>query len=137
MLGRLALEFVLQHGKIRGAVGGRNDDLAVDDGGAGADVPGFVRDLLEALGPVVAAAGVDRHGFMDEMQLHPVAVELDLMDPAFAFRHLVDRRRQRRLDEAGVGRLDPDRRRFFRAGTPWSDQADRQPQLRNDAYANS
>jgi hypothetical protein len=35
------------------------------------------------------------------------------MDPALAFRHLVDRRRQGWLDEAGVGRLDPDRRRLF------------------------
>jgi hypothetical protein len=35
---------------------------------------------------------------MDEMQLDPVAVELDFMDPARAVRHLVDLRRQRRRD---------------------------------------
>jgi hypothetical protein len=35
------------------------------------------------------------------------------MDPASAGRHPLDRRRQRGLDEAGEGRLDADRRRFF------------------------
>lgn len=39
---RLALHFVLQDRKIRGAVGGRNDDFAVDDRGSGANVPGVV-----------------------------------------------------------------------------------------------
>jgi hypothetical protein len=34
------------------------------------------------------------------------------MSPALAFGHLVDRRRQRRRDEAGIWRLDPYRRRF-------------------------
>ena len=35
------------------------------------------------------------------MDLHAVSVELDLMQPARARRHLVDRRRQLRFDEAG------------------------------------
>jgi hypothetical protein len=29
--GRLTLEFVLEHRKIRGAIGGRNDDFTVND----------------------------------------------------------------------------------------------------------
>ena len=35
------------------------------------------------------------------MDLHAVSVELDLTQPARARRHLVDRRRQLRFDEAG------------------------------------
>ena len=42
-LGRLALELVLQHREIGSAVGGGDDDLAVDDGGARLDAPGVVR----------------------------------------------------------------------------------------------
>jgi hypothetical protein len=39
------------------------------------------------------------------MDLHAVSVELDLMQPARARRHLVDRRRQLRFDEAGPRRF--------------------------------
>jgi hypothetical protein len=56
-LRRLALEFVLQHREIGGAVGGWYDDLAVHYGRRRLDVPGVVGDLLEAMRPVVAAAG--------------------------------------------------------------------------------
>jgi len=44
------------------------------------------------------------------MNLNPVAVELDLMDPALARRHL-DRRRQRGFDEPRVGCFHTDCRR--------------------------
>src|SRR5262245_46960028 len=44
-LGRSSLELVLQDRKVGRAVDGRHDDLAVDDGRAGADVPGIVGDL--------------------------------------------------------------------------------------------
>ena len=53
----LAAQLVLQHGEIRGAVCCRNDHFAVDDGTAGVDQVGVGRDLAEAPGPVVAAAG--------------------------------------------------------------------------------
>ena len=112
-LGRLALQLVLQHREVGGAVGGGHDDLAVDDRRAGADVPSIVGDLLEALGPVVAAPGEDLDRLVGEMDLDPVAVELDLVDPAVAGRHLLDRCRQRGFDEAGKGGLDADRRRFL------------------------
>ena len=82
----LPLQLVLQHGEIGRAVGGRHDDLAVDDRRAGVDVPGVVGDLPEALGPVVAAPGEDLDGLVGEMDLDAVAVELDLVNPALAGR---------------------------------------------------
>jgi hypothetical protein len=47
--GGCALQFVLQDGEVGGAVLDRDDDFAVDDGGAGADVPGVVGDLRKRL----------------------------------------------------------------------------------------
>jgi hypothetical protein len=74
----------------------------------------FSATLLEAPGPVVTASRVDLDGFVGEMNRDAVAVELDLVDPPLATRHAVDRRRQRRFDEAGQGRLHAERFRFFR-----------------------
>jgi hypothetical protein len=51
---------------------------------AAIDVPSIVGDFLEAVGPAVAAAGKNFYRFIGEMNLHAVAVELDLVDPAFA-----------------------------------------------------
>lgn len=81
-------------------------DLAVDDGGARLDVPGVVRDLLEALGPVVSDL------LVGQVDLNAVAVELDFVNPSLSGRHLFDRGCQDRFDEAGEGRLYADRRRF-------------------------
>ena len=113
-LGRLALQLVLQDREVGGAVRGRHDDLAIDDRGTGADVPGIVGDLLEAFGPVVAAPGEDLDGLVGEVDLDPIAVELDLVKPA------VRRIGTFSIDVAsagsmkpGNGRLDADRRRFF------------------------
>ena len=38
--------------------------------------------------------------------MNPVAIELDFVHPALAARHLINRRRQRRFDEAGICGLD-------------------------------
>ena len=73
-LGGLALQFVLQHREVGGAIGGGDHNLAVDDGGACADVPSIGGDLLETLGPVIAAPGENLDRFVREMDLHPVAV---------------------------------------------------------------
>jgi hypothetical protein len=89
------------------------DDLAVNDRGCGADVPGVGRDLLEAIGPVMAATGEHLDRLVGEVDLDPVAVELDLVDPTLAARCLFDRGRQRRFDQTGVGRLDAYCRRSF------------------------
>ena len=64
------------------------------------DVPGIVGDFLETVRPVVSAAGRYLDGLVGQVNLDPVAVELDLMDPALSGRHLRDRRRQGRLDES-------------------------------------
>jgi hypothetical protein len=72
-----------------------------------------VRNLLEALGPVVAAAGEDLDRLVGQVDLSAVAVELDFANPALSRRHLLDRGGQGRLDEAGQRRLDADRLRFF------------------------
>ena len=50
-------------------------------------VTGVVRDLLEAMGPVMAPAGEDLDGSVPKMDLDAVAVELDLVNPALAGWH--------------------------------------------------
>ena len=108
-LGGLALQLVLQHRKIGGAVRGRDDHLAVDDGGARVDQVGVAGDLAETLGPVVAATGEHLDVVVGDAQLDAVAVELDFMQPAGVVRHLIDLRRERRRDETGEGCLRADR----------------------------
>ena len=73
------------------------------------DVPGIVGDFLETVRPVVSAAGKYLDGLVGQVNLDPVAVELDLMDPALSGQHLCDRGSQRQLDESGQRRLDADR----------------------------
>ena len=92
---------------------GRHHDLAIDDRGTGGDVPGVVGNLAEAVRPVVTAPREDFHRLIDEVHLDAVAVELDLVEPAFAAGHLLDRRRQCWLDEARVERLGADGWRLF------------------------
>jgi hypothetical protein len=69
-------------------------------------VPGIGCDLSETVGPVIAAPGEYLDSSVPEMDLDPVAIELDLMHPALARRHLADWCRQGRRDKAGVGGLD-------------------------------
>jgi hypothetical protein len=53
-------------------------------------MPSIDRDLSETVGPVVAAPGEHLDGGILEMDLDPITIELDLVNPAFAGRHLVD-----------------------------------------------
>jgi hypothetical protein len=53
-------------------------------------VPGFGCDLSETIGPVIAAPGEHLDGGILEMDLDPVAIELDLMNPSLARRYFVD-----------------------------------------------
>lgn len=108
-----AAQLVLQHREIRGAIDGRRHQLAVDDRAAGVDQIGVGRDFAKASGPIIAASGENLDRIIVDMELDAIAIELDLMDPAVAGRHLLDRRRQRGLDETGEGRLRADHRRFF------------------------
>src|SRR5438309_11317628 len=68
--------------------------------------------LLEAPGPVIAAASEYLDVVIVDVQLDAVAVEFDLVNPTVTGRHLVARGRQRGLDESGEGRLHADRRRL-------------------------
>src|SRR5690349_1904750 len=69
-------------------------------GGARFDPPGIMGDLLEAVSPIVAAAGEDLRRLIGKMDLDTVAVELDFVNPAFPRRHPLDRGGQGRFDEA-------------------------------------
>jgi hypothetical protein len=86
-----------------GAALGRDNDLAVNDRRTGSDVPGVVSNLAETIGPVVAE-GEDLDRLVGDVNLHAVAVELDLTDPALAAQHFFDICRKGRFDEAGCGR---------------------------------
>jgi hypothetical protein len=54
-------------------------------------MPSVIGDLLEALGPIVATPGQYLDAFVGEVDLDPVAVELDLVDPGFAAWDPLDR----------------------------------------------
>ena len=69
----------------------------------------FLNRLVQSLPP----AGEYFYRRVSQMDLNPVAVELDFMNPTGAGRYLLDRAGQRRLDKAGIGRLDADGRWFF------------------------
>jgi hypothetical protein len=53
-------------------------------------VPSVVRDLPEALGPVVAAAGEDLDRLVGEVDLDAVAVELGFVNPALSGRRALN-----------------------------------------------
>ncbi len=82
------------------------------------DMPSVVGDFLKAVGPVVAAPGVDLDLGISEMKLHAITIELISCEPALAARHLVDRRFKRRCNEAGVVGLDAFALLVFYAETP-------------------
>ncbi len=65
------------------------------------DVLGVVRDLLEAVGPIMAPACEDFDRLVGEVDLDAVAVEFDFMDPTGAGWHLLDRGRHGRFYEGG------------------------------------
>jgi hypothetical protein len=128
-LDRTTLEFILQNCEIGGAVGCGRNNLAIDDRGAGADVPGIGGDLFETVGPIVAAPRENLHPVVGKLHLHTIAVELVFMDPARAARSLLDRGCQRRFDEAGERRFAADRRGLLTLERHALDQAYRKRKL--------
>ena len=76
-------------------------------------MPGAGRDLLEPMRAVVSSPREDLHRRVGDVDLDPVAVELDFVNPAFPTGRLLNRRGQGGLDESGEGRLQADRRRAF------------------------
>jgi hypothetical protein len=101
----LALQLVLQDGKVRGAICSWYDHFAVDDRRTGTDMPRLVGDLPEALGPVIAAAGEDLYRCVSQMDLNAIAVELDFMDPARAAGTFS-------IDVASAGSINPGKGAF-------------------------
>jgi hypothetical protein len=75
---------------------------------AGVDQIGVGLDLAKAPGPVVTAASEHLERVIVDVQLDAISVEFDLMDPAIAGRHFVNRCCQRRLDESREGRFPAD-----------------------------
>jgi hypothetical protein len=92
-------------------------------------VPCVGGDLLEAVGPIVAAPGEHLDLGVGEMDLDAIAVELDLVDPAIAAGRLVDRGCKRGLDKARERRLDADRRGLLALECHFSHQSQRKRQL--------
>jgi hypothetical protein len=76
-----------------------DDDLAIEDGALDRDIETF-RDEVKAVGPVVTIAGEDFHLTLVEMNLEPIAVEFDFVNP------LVSRRRLS-LSVASWGGINP------------------------------
>jgi hypothetical protein len=75
-------------------------------------VPRVVGDIFKAMGPVVTATGENLDCLVGEMDLHPVAIELDLVNPPVPGRSSFDRSCQLRFDKAGKLGLDADRLRL-------------------------
>jgi hypothetical protein len=71
-----------------------------------------VRDLPETPGPVLTATRENRDVFVRDVELDPITVELDFVDPAPALQPSFDRGGERGFDESGKPRLDAYRRRF-------------------------
>jgi hypothetical protein len=80
--------------------------VAIDDRGAGVDMPCVVGDFPEPLGPIVAAPGEYGDCRALDMDLHAITIKLYFVKPARAAWHLGDRRRQRWFNEPGIFGLD-------------------------------
>lgn len=77
-------ERVLQGLEVGHAVSPDDDDLAVQHGFPGWQTGELIAHPCEPLGPVLAAAGQERHAAAAELRKHAVAVELHLVEPPFA-----------------------------------------------------
>jgi hypothetical protein len=86
-----APKLVLQDRKVSGAVGSGHYDLAINDARVGADQECFVRDLFEAVGPIVAPTCEHPNALIGDMKLDTVPIELYFMHPPLAARHPLDR----------------------------------------------
>jgi hypothetical protein len=90
-----------------------DNDFTLDDGGGSVDQEGIVRNLAEALRPVVTVAGKHLGGVVGDVKLKAIAIELNLMNPGVAGRDLFNRSRQCRFNETRDRRLDADSRWLF------------------------
>jgi hypothetical protein len=98
---RLVGHGAIQRLEVRTAMLVLDDDLAIDHGAPTADLRSVAGDPRVFLGPVMAIAAEGARLAAVDNQLRPVAVVLDLVEPAFpGWRH-VDQRQQVRRHEAG------------------------------------
>ena len=87
----------LQRGKVRRAILIKRDDFAVDEH---IPQPGCLfRDSAELVRPVQTFAGLQRDLAGIDTQLHAVAVEFDLMAPAFIARRPINQHAELRRNE--------------------------------------
>src|SRR5438874_2172555 len=77
--------------------------LAVDDRLAHLQVRGSFGNRRKLLGPVVSAAGIDGDFSIPNMDLSPVAIRLDLVDPLASGRRPLMQRGIAWLNEPGHG----------------------------------
>src|SRR5205823_11041007 len=87
----------LERGKIRRSVVIERDDLAVDHHIR--HRTRLLRNRSELVGPVETLAGLQRRLAVLDAKLYAIAVELDLVAPAFAGRRALDRRAELRRHE--------------------------------------
>lgn len=96
----LCSQFGLQRAQIGCARFVGRDDFAVDDGFRDLQTFAFFRERLKARRPVVTAARVRRDTAVPNVDLAPIAVDLDLVQPAITVGNGRPQRRVRWLDEA-------------------------------------
>ena len=84
--GRTLAERRLQLREAADALLVQHDHLAVDDGSLGRQVLRPEWQIVEAMAPVVAVAGQQGRGTILQVQLDPIAVVLDLVQPLLAGR---------------------------------------------------
>ena len=96
------LEGGLEEGEVGGAVGGEDDDFAVEGDGVGGQGGDGGGDGGDAVGPVEAAAGEHLDFGTGFAGLHAVAVELELVEPAGGLGRLCGFEGELGLDEGGL-----------------------------------
>jgi hypothetical protein len=74
----------VQQPEIRDAARIRDDGFAIQDQVRCREGCERIGDRLKAQRPIIACAGVDRSLAVSQVRLCPVAVELDLVNPASA-----------------------------------------------------
>ena len=96
--GRRPGERLLQRAKIRDPAM-LDHGLAVEIRGANGEHRGRLGDRGEPVGPIEAAPGQESHAAVLDAHMQPIAVPLDLVQPAVTRRHFVREARKTGFDE--------------------------------------
>ena len=100
---------LLERGEVASALVVELDDLAVEKRRADLQLARLLDDLRELVGPVEARAGIDLRLAAADAEQAAIAIELHLMDPGGAGRHMIHQRRLLRLTKLGRLRSSPGR----------------------------